>query len=310
MGLNRFCYPGGTILQVSLVFAVTAVSAAGQTRTPVAVRKTCEDGVVMKGSSAVVSQGSLLLTEVTRAQGFPDLRSEWDGKAEPLWKEGQKTPALHGLIGIDLEQAPGQFEWKISWTGADGKALSCSVPITVRTGKFPTEHLKIEKQYVQPDPEQQKRAETDQKKLRAVYDTVTPERLWDGKFRLPLKDVTTGGNFGRRRVLNGEARSPHAGVDFPAAAGTPVLASQRGKVMLAEELYYSGNTVIIDHGYGIFTMYCHLSKIGVEVGEKTEAGAEIGTVGATGRVTGPHLHWGLTIQRARVNGMQIVSREP
>lgn len=287
-----------------------AATAAAQTKTPVAIKKTCEDGVVMRASAGSASQGSLLLTVVTRAKGLPEVSSEWDGKPEPLWKEGQKTPTLHGLMGIDLEKPPGQYEWKISWIGVDGKALSCSVPITVRTGKFPTEHLKVEKQYVQPDPEQQKRAEADQKKLRAVYEAATPERLWDGKFRLPLKDVTAGGNFGRRRVLNGEARSPHAGVDFPAAAGTPVFASQSGKVMLAEELYYSGNTVIIDHGYGIFTMYCHLSKIGVEVGQMTEAGAEIGNVGATGRVTGPHLHWGLTIQRARVNGMQIVAREP
>jgi murein DD-endopeptidase MepM/ murein hydrolase activator NlpD len=146
--------------------------------------------------------------------------------------------------------------------------------------------------------------------MRAIYDTVTPERLWDGKFRLPLKDVTTGGNFGRRRVLNGQARSPHSGVDFPAAAGTPVFASQNGKVVLAEELYYSGNTVVIDHGYGIYTMYCHLSKIGVAAGDAIKAGDELGQVGATGRVTGPHLHWALTIQHARVNGMQIVAREP
>jgi murein DD-endopeptidase MepM/ murein hydrolase activator NlpD len=110
--------------------------------------------------------------------------------------------------------------------------------------------------------------------------------------------------------LNGEARSPHAGVDFPALAGTPVYASQSGNVVLAEELYYSGNTVVIDHGYGIYTLYAHLSKIDTQVGEKVEAGAEIGKVGATGRVTGPHLHWGLTIQHARVSGMNMVQREP
>ena len=157
---------------------------------------------------------------------------------------------------------------------------------------------------------QEKRVVEDQKKMRAVYDTVTPDRLWDGKFRLPLKDVTTGGNFGRQRILNGQARSPHSGVDFPAAAGTPVFASQSGKVVLAEELYYSGNTVVIDHGYGIYTMYCHLSKIGVAAGDAIKAGDELGKVGATGRVTGPHLHWALTIQHARVNGMQIVARQP
>jgi murein DD-endopeptidase MepM/ murein hydrolase activator NlpD len=211
---------------------------------------------------------------------------------------------------VDLEKPAGRYEWKISGTSTDGKPLACSLPVTVRVGKFPTERLTVEKQFVQPDPEQQKRAEDDQKKMKAIYDTVTLEVLWKGKFVVPLKGVTTGGNFGRRRVLNGEARSPHAGVDFPAAAGTPVYAAQSGKIVLAENLYYSGNTVVIDHGFGIYTLYAHLSEIGVHAGDPVEASAEIGKVGATGRVTGPHLHWGLTIDHARVNGLQIVQRQP
>jgi len=274
------------------------------------IEKACPGGITLRVGARTVAQGSLLLAEVTSFKALPSVTSEWDGHPLPLWREGEKSMILHGLIGVDLEKPPGQYEWKILWAGGEGTELSCGVLLTVRPGKFPTEHLNVEKQYVQPDAEQQKRAEEDQKKLRAIYDTVTPERLWDGKFRLPLKDVTTGGNFGRRRVLNGQARSPHAGVDFPAAAGTPVFASQGGQVVLAEELYYSGNTVVIDHGYGIYTLYGHLAKIDPAAGDKVAAGDEIGEVGATGRVTGPHLHWGLTIQHARVNGMQIVERQP
>jgi Peptidase family M23 len=274
------------------------------------VRKVCTGGVTLKLNLGVASQGSLLLAEVTGPKSPPNFSSQWDGQAMPLWHEGEGSATLHGLIGIDLEKAPGRYEWKVSWPGAGGTSESCSVTVTVRTGKFPTERLTVEKQFVTPDPEQEKRAEADQKKMRAIYDTVTPERLWEGKFHLPLKNVTTGGNFGRRRVLNGESRSPHAGVDFPAAAGTAVFASQSGRVVLAENLYYSGNTVVIDHGYGIYTMYAHLSKIGVQGGDAAKAGQEIGRVGATGRVTGPHLHWGLTINHARVNAMQISQRLP
>lgn len=304
--MQRYCFPNliSLLVRLSVVFVLLAATVFGQ------VRKTCPGGITLRISAGMVSQGSLLLAEVASAKSLPSLTSEWDGHPLPLWKEGEKSTALHGLIGVDLEKPPGRYEWKISWPGTAGNELSCSVPVAVRAGKFPTEHLKVEQQYVEPDPEQQKRAEQDQKKLRAIYDTVTPERLWDGKFRLPLKGVTTGGNFGRRRVLNGEARSPHAGVDFPAAAGTPVFASQSGRVVLAEELYFSGNTVVIDHGFGIYTLYCHLSKIGTAAGDNVEAGDEIGKVGATGRVTGPHLHWGLTIQHARVNGTQIVGRQP
>jgi len=274
------------------------------------VKKPCDSGIILKLSSGTASQGSLLLAEISGAKPSQEFSAEWAGRPVPLWRETAASPTLRALLGVDLEKPAGRYEWKISWTGDDGKPLACSVPVTVRVGKFPTERLTVEKQFVQPDPEQQKRAEEDQKKMKAIYDTVTPEVLWKGKFVVPLKGVSTGGNFGRRRVLNGEARSPHAGVDFPAAAGTPVYAAQSGKVVLAENLYYSGNTVVIDHGFGIYTLYAHLSEIGVHAGDPVEASAEIGKVGATGRVTGPHLHWGLTIDHARVNALQIVQRQP
>jgi murein DD-endopeptidase MepM/ murein hydrolase activator NlpD len=274
------------------------------------IRKNCPGGIALKLSAGVTVQGSLLLAEVGGTKVLPGITAEWDGRAIPLWTEGDTKKTLHGLIGVDLEKAPGKYQWKVSWNTAEGKAITCSAPVTVRAGKFPTENLKVEKQFVQPDPEQQKRAEEDQKKMKAIYETVTPERLWEGKFRLPLKDVAAGGNFGRRRVLNGEKRSPHAGVDFPAAAGTPVFAAQSGKVVLAEELFYSGNTVVIDHGYGIYTLYAHLLEMEVKPGEGVDVSTEIGKVGATGRVTGPHLHWGLTVEHARVNGMDIVQRMP
>ncbi len=274
------------------------------------IRKTCEGGIVLKLSAGITPQGSVILAEVSSLKPPPDMTAEWDGKPSPLWTEGNTRKTLHGLLGVDLEKAPGKYDWTVSWKSPQGNTISCSAAVTVRKGQFRTESLMVENQFVQPDPEQQKRAEADQKKMKAVYDTITPERLWDGKFRLPLKEVTTGGNFGRRRVLNGQPRSPHAGVDFPAATGTPVFAAQSGKVVLAEELYYSGNTVVMDHGFGIYTLYAHLSEIEVKPGEAVRAGSEIGKVGATGRVTGPHLHWGLTIEHARVNGMGIVQRMP
>ena len=297
------------ILLLPLVW-FSAASAEADPTAQVPVKKNCGAGIIAKLSSGNVSQGSLLLGEISGVKAAQETSADWDGRATPLWREAPASATLHALIGIDLEKSPGRYEWKLSWSGADGNPAVCTVPVTVRVGKFPTERLQVEKQYVQPDPEQQKKAEEDQKKMKAIYDTITPEALWKGKFVLPLKGVTTGGNFGRRRVLNGEARSPHAGVDFPAAAGTPVFAAQAGKVVLAENLYYSGNTVVIDHGFGIYTLYAHLSQIEVQAGDAVEPTAEIGKVGATGRVTGPHLHWGLTIDHARVNALQIVQRQP
>ncbi len=294
----------GIVSLVAGVLALTPGHLQGQ------VRKTCEGGVTLKLNAGVTAQGSLLIAEVLGTKALSGFAGDWDGQAIPMWSESEKSGILHGLIGVDLEKAPGSYAWKVSWKNAAGEENSCSAFVTVRSGKFPTERLKVEKQFVQPDPEQEKRAEEDQKKMRAILETVTPERYWEGKFQLPLKGVTAGGNFGRRRILNGEARSPHAGVDFPALAGTPVFAAQAGKVVLAEELFYSGNTVVIDHGYGIYTLYAHLSGMDAQPGQMVKAGEEIGKVGATGRVTGPHLHWGLTVERARVNALQIVQREP
>ena len=177
----------------------------------------------------------------------------------------------------------------------------------MKAGKFATEHLKVAPNFVEPNPEQLAKAQEDSKHLRELYATITPEKLWQGRFRIPLDGVTTGGNFGKRRILNDKPSSPHTGVDMPALTGTPVHASQRGRVVLAEELYFSGNTVLIDHGLGIYTLYGHFSEIDVKPGDLVEAGAVIGKVGATGRVTGPHLHWGLTVDRARVNALSIVA---
>jgi Peptidase family M23 len=296
------CWTRITLVMVALFCALG--SAQGQ------IRKTCAGGPVLKLSASVTTQGSLLEATVERPKGTAGITAEWDGRGISLWSEGAKNTELHGLIGVDLEKAPGRYEWKVSWPQPEAPAATCSLFVTVRSGKFPIERLKVEKQYVQPDPEQQKRVEDDQKKMKAIYDVVTPERYWEGPFRVPLKNVTTGGNFGRRRVLNGEARSPHAGVDFPAATGTLVFATQAGKVVVAEELYYSGNTIVIDHGYGIYSLYAHLSEIDVKVGDMVKSTSEIGKVGATGRVTGPHLHWGLTVDHARVNALQIVKQQP
>jgi hypothetical protein len=304
--MNRF-----PIRFLSALMAVTVVSLVlPRAKAEAQVVKRCPEGLTMKLSTGITAQGTLLLAEVVAGRAMPEVKGEWTGREMALWTEGGSGKTLHGLIGIDLEKPAGKYEWKISWKNKAGEELSCSEFVSVRTGKFPTEQLKVEKQFVEPDVEQQKRAKADQEKMKAIYDTVTAERLWDGAFHLPLKDVTTGGNFGRRRVLNGQARSPHGGVDFPALKGTPVYAAQAGKVVLAEELYYSGNTVVIDHGYGIYTLYAHLSEIDVKAGEAVKSEAEIGKVGATGRVTGPHLHWGLTVQHARVNAMQIVARIP
>jgi murein DD-endopeptidase MepM/ murein hydrolase activator NlpD len=267
----------------------------------------CDAGIKMQLSAPESTQGSLLLVEVKSEKQLTEVKGDWDGRSVPFWRKAGDDAVQESLVGVDLEKAPGEYQLKVTGQTASGERVACSAKLEVKEGKFATEKLTVGKQFVEPSPEQIKRANEERQKLRDIFDRVTPERLWDGKFRIPLDGVTTGSNFGKRRILNGNPGSPHAGADFPAPTGTPVHAAQRGRVVLAEELFFSGNTVVVDHGLGIYTFYGHLSEIGVKVGDTLEVGAVLGKVGATGRVTGPHLHWGLTVVRARVNPLQLVT---
>jgi murein DD-endopeptidase MepM/ murein hydrolase activator NlpD len=268
--------------------------------------RACTAGTTLRLNAPTSSQGSLLLIEVNSTKPLAQVQGDWGGRSVPLWRAGVSETQRKGLLAADLEKAPGAYELRLTGQTVSGEKMSCHVMVTVTKGQFAIEKLQVGKQFVEPSPEQIKRADEERQKLRDIFDRATPERLWDGNFRIPLDGVTTGSNFGRRRILNGNPGSPHGGVDLPATTGTPVHATQRGRVMLAEELFFSGNTVVLDHGLGIYTFYGHLSEIGVKVGDAVESGAVLGKVGATGRVTGPHLHWGLTVERARVNPLLLV----
>jgi murein DD-endopeptidase MepM/ murein hydrolase activator NlpD len=271
----------------------------------------CSDGFELRASAPTASQGSLLLLELRGAKPLTTVNATWTGKEIPFWPApttaATETSRWRAFLGLDLEQAAGDYKLGVTAKSATGDAVTCGATIAVRAGKFATEKLKVAPNFVEPDPEQLAKAREDSKKLREIFATVTPEKFWTGRFRVPLDGVTTGGNFGKRRVLNGQPSSPHTGVDFPSPTGTPVHAAQRGRVVLAEPLYFSGNTVVIDHGWGVYTLYGHFSETAVKPGDMVESGAVIGKVGATGRVTGPHLHWGLTVNRSKVNALQIVA---
>jgi len=268
--------------------------------------RACTAGTTLRLSAPEASQGSLLLIELKSAKPLAEVQGEWNERIVPLWQEGTDQGQRRGLLGVDLEKAPGEYELKVTGQTAGGERISCNVMVAVQKGQFATEKLQVEKQFVEPSPEQVKRANEERQKLRDIFDRVTLERLWDGPFRIPLDGVTTGSNFGKRRILNGNPGSPHGGMDLPGTTGTPVHAAQRGRVALAEELFFSGKTVVVDHGLGIYTFYGHLSEIDVKADDSLETGAVLGKVGATGRVTGPHLHWGLTVERARVNPLLLV----
>jgi murein DD-endopeptidase MepM/ murein hydrolase activator NlpD len=297
----------GTIAIVLIANMVIFASSAGAVEAP-----RCSGGLQLRLSAPLASQGSVVTAEVRSAKPIKEITGTWMDREVYFWKSSpvaQRRGASveQALVGVDLEKAPGTYKLTVAAAFENGEQATCNLPLAVRAGKFATEKLTVEKQFVDPNEQQAARAVGEQQKLRQLFDHVTPEKLWHGDFQFPLKGITKGTNFGKRRILNGQSRSPHTGADFPAMTGTPVYSTQSGHVVLAEELYFSGNTVIIDHGLGVYSLYGHLSEFAVATGDDVKAGAVIGKVGATGRVTGPHLHWGVTVNKARVNPVLLVA---
>jgi murein DD-endopeptidase MepM/ murein hydrolase activator NlpD len=279
---------------------------AADSRSPrTATVQDCGSGVTLTFTRGTVAQGALLELTLHSKVPVSDLKGEWGSEALPFWQTDAGR-VDHALLGIDLERKPGPYEVQASGTFTAGGAFTCSAKVDVGAGKFAIERLKVARGFVDLSPQDGARAVRESEHMHAILARVTPERLWTGRFRFPLAGRPRGHNFGRRRVLNGEPRSPHTGLDIPASRGTPIHAAQSGRVVLAENMFFSGNTVILDHGLGIYTFYGHMKRIGVKEGEEVKAGAIIGLVGSTGRATGPHLHWGLIVDGARVNPLGIL----
>jgi murein DD-endopeptidase MepM/ murein hydrolase activator NlpD len=205
------------------------------------------------------------------------------------------------LFGIDLDVKPGAHAWRVGVveTGREPRSADGIVKIVRRD--FHVERLTLPNTMVELDPETERRAVDEGKQLAALYRTITPERLWRGKFTSPVATTTAGSGFGARRIINGQPRSPHSGSDYAAPKGTPVVAVNTGKVALVAEFFFPGRLVIVDHGLGLYTAYFHLDTIAVAEGARVERGQALGTVGATGRATGPHLHFGAQVVGARID---------
>jgi murein DD-endopeptidase MepM/ murein hydrolase activator NlpD len=268
----------------------------------------CGEGLALRVSSPTPVQGSLVLVKVESAAPLAELKAVWAGQELHFWREAN-PPVYRALLGVDLERAPGAAPLTLEATLEGGARRSCRLLATVEDGKFALERLTLPRRFVELSPADLERSQREAARLREIFAGVTPERLWQGGFRLPL-EAEAAGNFGRRRILNDQPRAPHSGEDFSAPAGTPVTAAQRGRVALADEFFFSGKTVVLDHGLGLFTFYAHLQSVVVEPGQVVEAGALLGRVGATGRVTAAHLHWAARLNQARVNPRDLVALLP
>jgi murein DD-endopeptidase MepM/ murein hydrolase activator NlpD len=205
------------------------------------------------------------------------------------------------LVGFDLEVKPGIKSWRLAVLESPGESRMLRGRVQVLSRAFPVQRLSLPPGMVDLDPETERRAASEAERLRSLYRTITPERLWRGAFTRPVGGTEPGTGFGARRVINGKPRMPHGGTDYAAATGTPVVAVNSGRVALVGDFFFPGRLVAIDHGLGLYTLYFHLDSVAVSQGDPVERGQTIGAVGATGRATGPHLHFGAHVAGARVD---------
>ena len=210
-----------------------------------------------------------------------------------------------GLLGVDLDVKPGTYPVTLTFDGADGSTYRESLTLEVLPKNYPTTKLEVESKYVELSRENQQRSASERMQIQKAYATTNPKPYWTTDFIIPVEGVTGGRNFGHRPVFNEQPRAPHSGADLKAATGTPILAANAGKVLLTGDFFFNGQSVFVDHGMGVLTMYLHLSEISVTEGQLLERGDIVGLAGATGRVTGPHLHWGARVGGARVDPFSL-----
>ena len=241
---------------------------------------------------AALANGSPFLLAVSSAVMVSEVKGSWMGKDLLFYKgkSQQGSEVWYTLTGVDVETAPGAYPLTVEATTADGKPLHASIQVPVSAAKYRTGTLTVAPNFVEPDAATQKEIAADKELKDRIFAHSADAPEWSGDFAKPVNEPATD-SFGTRRTFNGKLASIHRGMDFRAPSGTPVAAANSGTVVLAQRLFYEGNCVVIDHGLGFTTIYMHLSRIDVTAGQQVRKGEHLGLSGATGRVTGPHLHF-------------------
>ncbi len=253
----------------------------------------------------IFGQGQVVMVTVTGEQRIKKVSGRFQGK-EVYFQRSGNANEYQALLGLGLFTKPGEYRLEIEVSFRDARAQKVHRDIPVSKKVFALQRLTLPPELVTLSESNLRRVGREKTRQDKIWRKETRKRLWEGGFIKPLEGKR-GSEFGLRRMINDKPRSPHTGVDIIAPEGSPVRTANSGKVILTGELFFSGNSIIIDHGQGLYTMYFHLSKFLVKEGQKVGKGDIIGLVGSTGRASGPHLHWGVRLQGARVDPLSLRS---
>lgn len=258
--------------------------------------------------TVTLPQGPLYPGDVVRVtvQASADVSSivaTWQNREVPLLRVAEGV--WDALVGIDIADEAGPRTLSLKALHLDGSATDTTHQFAVDHKALRTRRINVNPRFVTPPAAALARIKEERELLDALFGTTTPDRHWASDAVRPVEGVAVSG-FGVRTIMNGQPGGPHNGLDLAAPTGTPIYAPAAGVVAYARDLYYTGNTVILDHGQGLYSTMAHMSAMDVREGDAVQKGTLLGKVGATGRVTGPHLHWGVRLHGARVDPLSFI----
>ena len=227
---------------------------------------------------------------------------------ERIYFHSNSIGELSALVGIDVEAKPATVKLVLKATTAGGEQRRREIPLKINAKAFHKESFNVPPSFDQMSPENLAEIRREQAAFAGAFANTAAERFWSLPFLRPVPQEASASSFGSRRIINGVPRAPHSGTDLSAPAGTEVVATNHGKVALVGNYFFAGGSVIIDHGGGLYSMYFHLSEFKVEEGAMVRRGDVVALSGGTGRVTGPHLHWGVRLNNTRVDPLTLLRK--
>ena len=264
-----------------------------------------EAGRIKWPRSIEIAQGELFEVKITGVD-LMAVEGRWGQEKIYFYRDGNGS--FSALVGADVEAKATVSKISLKVVRQSGQERQTELPVKVKAKTFRTESFNVAPSFDQMTPETLEEIGREQAAFKRAFEASAAERLWEPPFVRPVPHEASASSFGSRRIINGTPRAPHSGTDLSAPAGADVVAANHGRVVLVGNFFFAGGSVVLDHGGGLYTMYFHLSEFKVEEGSMVKKGDVVGLSGATGRVTGPHLHWGARLANARIEPFELLKK--